>query len=235
MEDLDTHPAGFDSDSATDSPGGSNKLMLVALAVGVVGIVLGVTGIFLATQSANALEAYKAELAEAEDPIAGEFAALQQSVNAKIDDIEGRMGNMGGSIMQLKRQSGGAEVAKQMQDLRDQTQQAFDAVSDEVRANRVQLNETNQRLQELISRGVTRSSSASTASSTPASTPTASSEPQAPLEVPEGATVHTVQPGENMSVIARKYGISLVNLMQANPTVEPKRMMPGDQIVVPAP
>jgi LysM repeat protein len=235
MEDLDTHPAGFDSESPADPSGGSNKLILLALGVGVVGILLGVTGIYLATQSANALDAYRAEVRAAGDPAAealGALEALERSVGAKFDDVEGRLGNMGGSIVRLQRQGAGAEVAKQIQDLRDQTQSAFDAVSKEVQANRVQLNETNSRLEQLVARGVTRPSGGS-ATASPA-TSAAPASPAAPaLEAPAGGSIHTVESGETMVSIARRYGITLGMLMQANPSVEPRRMQIGDSLVIP--
>lgn len=226
MEDLDTPATGFDAEPSADVSGGSNKLILLALGVGVLGVLVGAAGIFLATQAAGELKAYKAEVAAAGNPLETELNQFRTEMKAKIDDIDGRLGNIGGSIVRLQRQGPSPEVAKQLQDMHAQTQEAFGKVSRDVQANRTQINEMNDRLEQLITRG-----GRAVASSSPASAP---AQPAVPLEVPEGATVHTVQSGENLSVIARQYGLSLVRLMQANPTVEPKRMMPGDQIIIPA-
>jgi murein DD-endopeptidase MepM/ murein hydrolase activator NlpD len=51
------------------------------------------------------------------------------------------------------------------------------------------------------------------------------------LEARPGVIVHKVQPGENLSVVAAQYGISLATLRSANgsPTV----LHPGDQLTIP--
>lgn len=228
MEDLDTSPTGFDRELPETSSAGANKLVLIALLVGVVGILFGVTGIYLATQASNALGAYKTEQAAATNPVVEGLAAHQKVIDAKIDEMDGRLGNVGGSIVRLQRQGSSAEVTRQLEELHTQTQTALKSISGEVQANRTQLNETISRLEQLAGGGTVARTTArpSTSSSSDAAA--------API-VPAGGTLHTVKTGENLSLIARDYGITLAKLMQANPTVEPKRMMPGDQIVIPAP
>ena len=231
MEDLDTaSPTGFDRELPEETSGGSNKLVLIAIVLGVLGMVLGVTGVYMATQASNALKTYKAELATTPDPTAEALSAFQVEAKARIDDIDGRLGNIGGSIVRLQRQGASAEVAKQIQDMHAQTQSAFDSVSKEVKANRTQLNETNSRLEQLIALG----GALPVARTAAASSSTASSTPAAEVVVPEGASVHTVQSGENPSVIARRYGLTLGALMGANPNLDPRRMMPGDKLIIPA-
>jgi len=44
---------------------------------------------------------------------------------------------------------------------------------------------------------------------------------------------HTVQAGETLSLIAQQYGVSLSALQQANPGVNPNRLMPGQVLLVP--
>ena len=46
---------------------------------------------------------------------------------------------------------------------------------------------------------------------------------------------HTVANGENLTVIARRYAITLNALVEANPGLSPRRLMPGVRLVVPAP
>ncbi|MFP4281779.1 MAG: LysM peptidoglycan-binding domain-containing protein [Opitutales bacterium] len=237
MDDLDTPSSEF---AESESASGAKKWVLVAMLLGVTGLVLGATGIYLATQAANELATLRAE--QASTPVTATAEALEtleSGLRAELDDIEGRLGNMGGSIVRLQRQGPSSDLVKQVQDLHTQTQSAFDAVSEEVRANRSQLNELSSRLEAL---GTRRASSLTTA---PPALPRPSSdddeeEPAAttaapPLQAPEGGSVHTVQPGENLSIIARRHGVTLTALMAANPTVEPRRMIPGDQIVIPAP
>jgi LysM repeat protein len=42
-----------------------------------------------------------------------------------------------------------------------------------------------------------------------------------------------VQKGENLTVIARRYGVTLNALVAANPKMSPRRLMPGAQLKVP--
>lgn len=49
-----------------------------------------------------------------------------------------------------------------------------------------------------------------------------------------GPTHHRVARGENMEGIARRYGVTLEELMRANPTVEPRRLQAGRSLVIPS-
>ena len=51
---------------------------------------------------------------------------------------------------------------------------------------------------------------------------------------PAPARTHTVASGETMAAIARKYGVSVPALQNANPQVEPRRMRPGTVLNIPA-
>ena len=59
------------------------------------------------------------------------------------------------------------------------------------------------------------------------------SQTQAPSTV--AALTHTVRSGENLSVIARRYGITLGALMAVNPGLSPRRLMPGTELLMPTP
>ncbi len=48
-------------------------------------------------------------------------------------------------------------------------------------------------------------------------------------------TVHVVQPGETLLDIARQYGISLQELIQANNITNPNLIKPGQELVIPTP
>jgi LysM repeat protein len=45
---------------------------------------------------------------------------------------------------------------------------------------------------------------------------------------------HTVAKGENLTVIARRYRVTLNALVAANPGMSPRRLMPGAKLTVPA-
>jgi len=48
-----------------------------------------------------------------------------------------------------------------------------------------------------------------------------------------GAATHTVQPGETLSAIARRYGVSLWALIQANSIVNPSQVLSGQVLTIP--
>lgn len=76
-----------------------------------------------------------------------------------------------------------------------------------------------------------------TANNPPTSQPTSPTPVNAETQTNRGSTsvrTHTVQAGETLSSIARKYGVKLNALMSANPTLEPKRMRVGQVLKVPS-
>ena len=61
-----------------------------------------------------------------------------------------------------------------------------------------------------------------------------SEEPASPVTTSRGAKhMHTVQGGETLASIARKSGISLSALLEANPGLNPKKLKVGQSVVIP--
>lgn len=235
MDDLEAHPVDLDSDDSNAS--GGSKLPLIALLIGVIGMILGVAGMYMAAQATNALNAYKAEVANKPDASVEKFDSVDKQLTglkSQISSIEERLGTIGGQQVTLQRTD---------REMREQTQTAFERVSREVSANRSQINEATTKLEELMTKlasgGYGRSTATSTASvaqsgsssaSGGGSGSTATGGSAAP-SVPEG--VHLVQSGDTLSSIAKQYGVTLAALMAANPTVDSRRMQIGQQIVIP--
>ena len=58
---------------------------------------------------------------------------------------------------------------------------------------------------------------------------------QAPAEkAPADATRHVVKPGETLGAIARKYGVKQGDIAVANNITDPRRIQPGQELVIPA-
>lgn len=57
----------------------------------------------------------------------------------------------------------------------------------------------------------------------------------APEPAPAAVTEHTIAPGDTPAKIARKYGISLEQLREANPTMDDRRLRIGQKLQIPAP
>ena len=48
-----------------------------------------------------------------------------------------------------------------------------------------------------------------------------------------GAKVHVIEPGDTPIKIARRYGITLDELYEANPGLDPRRLIPGHKLIIP--
>lgn len=226
MDDFEAHPAGLDTE-ASDPGDGGNKLPLLALILALIGIVVGIAGIYMAAQAGNALASYRADQETAPDTTGDRLESAEArfaEMAAQLESVEERLGNMGSAQVAIQRNS---------RETREQTQRAFEGVSREVSANRSQLNETTSRLEELMeqlqSGGVRRTSAAASGEGSGA----ADSGEGPPAVAPPPDGVHVVESGDTLSKIAASYGISLAELMAANPSVDPRRMRVGQHIVIP--
>jgi len=72
--------------------------------------------------------------------------------------------------------------------------------------------------------------SASAAVVAPAGAPAAAG---APAKKAEGSVVHVVKPGETLGAIARKYQVKVSDLAVANNIADPKKIRPGQELVIP--
>jgi len=63
---------------------------------------------------------------------------------------------------------------------------------------------------------------------TPTLTPT-------PTQTPKAPVIHVIEPGDGLLAIADRYGVTLDEIMAANPDVDPRRMAVGQEVVIPLP
>jgi LysM repeat protein len=75
---------------------------------------------------------------------------------------------------------------------------------------------------------------------TPEGGPTSAPPPEAtampvPVETRTGRTTHVVRPGENLSQIAARYGVSVEAIVQANGLEDPSLIYTGQTLIIPAP
>ena len=62
---------------------------------------------------------------------------------------------------------------------------------------------------------------------------TALSASAAPVKKPEGSVIHVVKAGETLGAIARKYQVKVSDLAVANNIADPKKIRPGQELVIP--
>jgi len=61
----------------------------------------------------------------------------------------------------------------------------------------------------------------------------ASAGPASSVKTPEGAVTHEVKPGETLGAIARKYHVKTQDLLVANNIADPRKIRPGQSLVIP--
>lgn len=199
---------------------GGSKLAMVALFIGIVGIVVGVTGIILANQAQKTVKTLNAELAAQPD----KTPELEKAVS----DLNERLERLGGEFVKLGRQD---------RTLQENTQKAFESVQRNIRDNREGINELTGKLKELVER-LENWNPPTVRSQPQPSGPTEAAETgeeNAPAAaVPEDG-VHVIRSGDTLSKIAKEYGVTLSELQRANPTVNPRSLQIGQKIVIPEP
>lgn len=217
MDDFD------DSIGDADERERGSKLANVAILIAVLGIVVGVAGIFLANQAQKQVVELEARLAAAPDKT--------PELQATITDLDERLVKLGSEFVKLGRQD------RQMQ---ENTQTAFDAVTRDIRTNREGLNQLSEKMSELVEKlenwsPSARSSGEPSAEAVPATgSGTGSAAADGEASGPEDG-VYFIQSGDTLSGIAKRYGLTLSRLQQANPTVNPRALQIGQRIVIPSP
>jgi LysM repeat protein len=80
---------------------------------------------------------------------------------------------------------------------------------------------------------VTRALPPAANSGRPDFVPTIRGNPSLPASRPSSARVHTVVSGETLGMIAKRYNVRVSTLQSANPTVDARRLRPGQTLVIP--
>jgi LysM repeat protein len=212
MEDFD------DEVSSEEVSEGGNKTSAIAVIVALVGIVVGVTGIVLANKAQNEVRTLEARMTAKPDKT--------QDLRKTVASLDERLVKLGGEFVKLGR----ADRA-----IQENTQKAFTEVGSSIGENREAINGLTTKLTELVGNlenwkptSFTRTTSTPTTSE-PSGTTT-------PAVAPGTLTddgIYTIQSGDTFSSVAKKMGVSLSQLIAANPTANPNSLQIGQKIVVP--
>lgn len=217
MEDFD------DAVSPEETPESGSKLGLIGLFVGIIGIVVGGTGIVLANKAQNEIRSLETSLAAKPD----RTVDMQQ----KLDDMDERLVKLGGEFVKLGRAD---------QQIQANAQKAFTDVGNRIGENRQAINDMTGKLTELVSKlenwnpAVAVRPAAVSGSDGDADSGAADEPASQPGSLTEDG-IYTIQGGDTFSKIAQKAGVSLSQLMAANPTANPSKLQIGQKIVIPKP
>lgn len=193
---------------------GLSKSSLIALIVGGLGLVLGVSGLIVGLGAAKTA-----------DKLAEDFG----NYPSETETIRNEMQTLAEAVSKLD--SDVSKLARQDRLLQDNTKNAFDTVQKSISENRKSIAELTARVVEIgeILQGV---SSPKSATARPQEKESAAD--AAGVDVPSNVGgVHYVESGDTLSKIAKQYGVSLSDLQGANPTVNPRALQIGQEIVIP--
>lgn len=197
--------------------GSGSKIALIAIVVAVVGIVIGVTGIFLANTAQKEIKTLEAKIAAQPDKT--------PELETAMVDMEERLVKLGSEFVKLGRQD---------RQLQENTQSAFDSVLRDIKSNRQGINEVTGKLGELVEKLENWQPARPAAVASPVESPDQDGENE--LEgSPAEQRSHVIQSGDTLSKIAKQYGVTLTQLQNANPTVNPRALQIGQRILIPKP
>ncbi len=200
-------------DSDSGGSGGGSKLLAVAVAVGVIGLVLGSGGIFMAMSAKSELAEFREEVKSRPDPlptVQAEMDALRRELTALDEKLANSNSQLGSVVNQTKR--------------------AFEDITREIKANREEINKSAKLL------GETGKRIAAFENVKPVKVKPVSSGSSAELarvaEKPEDG-YHIIVSGDNFDKLAKLYGSTIEAFMQSNPGVNPRGLQIGQRIKIP--
>lgn len=215
------------SSSDLDSPSKTPLFIAIAaILIGLAGLGLGWMGF----SRANALEQKVAALESAN----GQAAELEESVSAtarRVDQVVGNMTSLSQNVSDALSEVS-SDVSKMKSDIR---KVAIDAGT--ARKMAEELEKKGLRVASTPAPSSSQpdsSASSSEAAKSSTASPSSSSPSKAPDATPGESGVYTIKSGDTLGRIAAAYNVTLSELQEANPGVDPRRLRIGQQIVVPA-
>ncbi|MFP4069285.1 MAG: LysM peptidoglycan-binding domain-containing protein [Opitutales bacterium] len=196
---------------------------MIPAALAVLAIVLGGAGLYFGLSANQRLSPISESVTAGGDSAArleqqvAEVDTRLGELSAQLDEFEGR----------LKRTS--LYIS--------QNEQGIKKLASEINLDRGQIKELGDKLSELASKGVRAGAPAATARSNGAAEGGGGSDgsEDADSEDDDGeGTTYRIQSGDTFARIAAEHGVGLQQLLDANPTADPRRLRIGQEITIPA-
>lgn len=214
--------------------GGGNAFIPIAISLG--GAVIGIVAIIVAfSRSGGASAEVQSELERLRESNLALTAQVEELRQAHARDLQEAQKN----IFELKNSTQGAV---------DQIGNVIGQLNQRQGANTEKIAEVVKTLNEWAARGSTPAP-ARTAATRSSATGGAGGSATAPADTrgaaPAGvsgaggtaaiAREHAIESGDTFSKLAKRYGVSVSAILEANPDVDPRRLMLGQKIRIPAP
>lgn len=183
------------------------------LFIGIAAVIIAVIGVWLGWlgfSKANELESRLAEISGAAETVSSlestvnENSEMLRKAAGKISSIESNLGTVTSAVEK--------DVADVKRSMRTLAMQAGTALK---------------KVEALEERGVAPAPTPAPARTAPANAGKGDSSP------PADSTTHTIASGDTYGKLAVKYNVSVNDLLDANPGVDPRRLRIGQTIVIP--
>ncbi len=229
---IDSDLSSFESSSSTGSGG-----MLVPLLVGFAGLLLSGAALYFSLGGTGKADDAKAELAT--------LTAKAEGLETRLRDLEAKYALADSELKATQ---------KTIEQITKDTRNAFKDVAVEVNRNRDMIENSADKLTELIntlnrdgrSAATVAGSSTlpSTGSSGSGSTTSATSQlpvadvppsdpTDGPVVVAAEPLTHTIRSGDTFSKLSKQYGVTVAAILAANPDVDPRQLAIGQRIKIP--
>ena len=220
---MDETPADLEPASSSSS---SSGLTLVALAVAVLGLIVGGAGIYLAMQAAQSsqgirdqVESEKGKAVESVSELESQLEAASRQINAIAENVE--------ALKTKSRMDGNSN------------RRAFEEMGQAISENREQINQNTEDIAKIPEQVLVQTPQPVSAPAETADTDGSgeSSSGEATIDGGEtdasGNRIHVIEAGDTFAKLAAKYNVRLSAIQAANPTVDPRRLQIGDRIRIP--
>lgn len=206
MDSAETELDGEQSDR------GMKRILIVLTVISILGLLLGGTGLTIGVRANEELIQFRKEVNSRPNPA--------QELKTKVESLEKRLVKVGAETVRIN---------NNLAALHDQTQRAFDDVSRQGRATREKLNEISKRIADSSETKAGPTTAEVAVTPSPEATETGNG---ASAEIPPDG-YHAIQPGDNFSKLAVRYGSTVAEFMAANPGVDPRRLQIGQKVKIP--
>lgn len=209
----------FGSFEPSTMSGGGNAFIPIAIALA--GAVVGIVAIIVALTRSGPSDALTAELET--------LRQTNLALTARISELE----KFKASAARENPERKVNELQTSVQTAFNQVEAAFTQTNQRVSANSEKIAEVVKTLNEWATRGSTPTATRSTA--TTQTRGTAPTEVSGAGGTTAAAREHTIESGDTFSRLAKRYNVSISAILEANPDVDPRRLLPGQRIRIPAP
>ncbi|MFA5256929.1 MAG: LysM domain-containing protein [Opitutales bacterium] len=203
---LSGDSAGPEGLPPAETPSVASKgMFMIALGIGLLGIITGIAGIYIANGASSELAAIKKQVSARPDPM--------ESVKPVLQEMDERLAKVGTETMRAN--NGVRETNATLQ-------RTAQSLSTEIRANRDQINKITAALADMSKPQKNTGDGAR------------GSDSAEPAVNAAGQRIHVIQSGDIFSKLAKQYNVSVQAIIDANPGVDPTKLQIGQKIVIPA-